>query len=356
MALTERERITLLMMRGYGDRVISYREVRDLFNDTFPERNPISHSTVIKTVQRFELTGSVKDRSKSGRLKSATDDEHSLDVMQSVIENPHTSLRRVAQEHDIHYSSVRNVLKRNKCKPYKIHLLQELQEDDWDRRMEFCEIMMKKCDEDPNFLNSIVFSDEATFTLNGYVNRHNCRYWASENPHWMVESHTQHPEKVNVWAGIFGRKVIGPFFINGNLNSESYLHMLQNEVIPAIENVSGQHFPTVWFQQDGAPPHYGRQVRQYLDETFPQKWIGRRGAVEWPPRSPDLSPLDYFFWGHLKNNVYKTKPHGLDELRERIVQETRLISEQALHNAVSAVYTRFAHCQTVDGAHFEHLI
>lgn len=356
MELTERERVTLLMMRGYGDRVRPFREVRDLFNDSFPDRNPISHATVIKTVQRFEETGSVKNRPKSGRPKSVTDDEHSLDTLLSFVENPHTSLRKVAQEHNVHFTSVRNVLKNNNFKPYKIHLLQELNEDDFDRRMEFCEIMMRKCDENRDFLNCLVFSDEASFTLHGHVNRHNCRYWASENPHWMVESHTQHPQKLNVWAGICGRQVIGPFFINGNLNSEIYRNMLQNQILPAIENLFGQNLPTVWFQQDGAPPHYGIQVRQYLNETFPQQWIGRRGAVEWPPRSPDLSPLDYFFWGHLKDNVYKTQPRDLDDLRQRIMEETRNISEEAFHNAVSDFYTRSAHCQTVEGKHFEHLL
>jgi len=40
---------------------------------------------------------------------------------------------------------------------------------------------------------------------------------------------------------------------------------------------------------------------------YPERWIGRRGAIKWPPRSPDLTPLDYFMWGYLKERVYKTK-------------------------------------------------
>lgn len=59
MSLSERERITLLMIRGYGDRIRSLEEVRRLFNDTFPERDPISRSTVSRTIQRFEETGSI---------------------------------------------------------------------------------------------------------------------------------------------------------------------------------------------------------------------------------------------------------------------------------------------------------
>ncbi|KAJ4440129.1 hypothetical protein ANN_08267 [Periplaneta americana] len=48
---------------------------------------------------------------------------------------------------------------------------------------------------------------------------------------------------------------------------------------------------------DGAPPHFGRHVRNHLNATFPDRWIGRGGPVTWPPRSPDLTALDSFLWG-----------------------------------------------------------
>jgi len=46
-------------------------------------------------------------------------------------------------------------------------------------------------------------------------------------------------------------------------------------------------------QHDGAPPHYARNVCERLDEEFPNRWIDRRGPVEWPPRGPNLSPLNF---------------------------------------------------------------
>ncbi|EZA55215.1 hypothetical protein X777_05219 [Ooceraea biroi] len=100
-------------------------------------------------------------------------------------------------------SSVRRNLKFINFHPYKIHLVQKLNEDDFDRRNEFCDIMMTRIDQLPNFLFNIAFSDEASFEINGNVNRHNCRFWTDENPHWMREAHTQNPEKLNVWAGIY---------------------------------------------------------------------------------------------------------------------------------------------------------
>jgi len=41
----------------------------------------------------------------------------------------------------------------------------------------------------------------------------------------------------------------------------------------------------------------GRDVTTFLDETFPGRWVGRGGPTAWPPRSPDLTPLDFFCMG-----------------------------------------------------------
>jgi len=70
---------------------------------------------------------------------------------------------------------------------------------------------------------------------------------------------------------------------------------------------------------DGAPPHFSRIARQYLNDHFPGKWIGRNGPVAWPPRSPDLNPIDLYLWGHVKNKVYSTPVTNVNELWERIV-------------------------------------
>jgi len=66
-------------------------------------------------------------------------------------------------------------LKQIKFYPYKIHLVQKQNENDFDRRNEFCELMMQRIDEDPNFLFNIIFLGWSNFRSDGNVNRHNCR-------------------------------------------------------------------------------------------------------------------------------------------------------------------------------------
>lgn len=50
----------------------------------------------------------------------------------------------------------------------------------------------------------------------------------------------------------------------------------------------------IWFQQDLA--HLLTQIRNFLNITFPNRWIGKIGTIEWPARSPDLIPLLYFLY------------------------------------------------------------
>ena len=85
--------------------------------------------------------------------------------------------------------------------------------------------------------------------------------------------------------------VIRPFFfVENTINGNVYLDMVQNYAIPQIPQ-------GYVFQQDGAPPHFALDVSDHLNECFPQQWIGRGGPTAWPPRSPDLTPLDFFFLG-----------------------------------------------------------
>jgi len=67
-----------------------------------------------------------------------------------------------------------------------------------------------------------------------------------------------------------------PFFIEGNLTAQMYKTMLREQIIPTIQEIAGRNLDDIYFQQDGAPFYYGVicNVHQYLDEIFPDRWIG----------------------------------------------------------------------------------
>ena len=81
---------------------------------------------------------------------------------------------------------------------------------------------------------------------------------------------------------------------------DKYIQGVPKRCIHTSNNCICEHFKEedFYFQQDWAPPHYHCDVTSFLNERFPNGWIGRRGFVEYPPRSPDLTPLDFFLWGY----------------------------------------------------------
>ncbi|KAJ8962607.1 hypothetical protein NQ318_001000 [Aromia moschata] len=68
-------------------------------------------------------------------------------------------------------------------------------------------------------------------------------------------------------------------------------------------------------------------ARQFLNENYPIHWIEKGGPQPWPPRSPDMNPLDYFLWKHLKSLVYKTPVQNEEDLRNRIVDSCLIIKK-----------------------------
>ena len=213
--------------------------------------------------------------------------------------------------------------------------------------MEFCEKWISKLDTDPDLAMHVVWSDESIFKLNGTVNRHNSVYWASENPNLRYEAEMNAPG-VCVWAGIWYGGIIGPFFFDGTVTAVSYLNMLENQAFPQIMGLHEYH--QLWFQQDGAPAHYAGIVRTWLQEHFPGHVMGRRGDIDWPPRSCDLTPPDFFLWGYIKEKVYSEKQLSLNQLRASIQEHFQNIPPDMCAAVCESVHGRLLKCVELAGA------
>lgn len=274
-----------------------------------------------KTVKRLHFnclefgTVNYSGKEKAGRPKTSRSLENISAVENKVLENPKTSVRRLAANLDMSKSTVQRILKGLNLTPYKPKILHKLHEEDLADRVQFSEDFLEILNADPEILKLIMFSDEANFHINGAVNRHNCRYWSQEPPEELHET-PLHSPKVVVWCAFWSGGVIGPFFFSGNVDGDSYLAMLKDYFIPEIEDYD--EYDEVFFMQDGAPPHFKKDVRQFLSQKFPERVIGRGCDIPWPARSPDLTPCDFFLWGYLKQIVYSEPIQDLEHLKQRI--------------------------------------
>ena len=327
LSLGEKIQIVLLYSKSE-----SFATVRRQWNNHFAFKPP-SKSTIRSIFNKFKESGNLKERVRSGRPRSVVREETVQQVKDLVEVRPFTSIPIGARELGISQASYQHALKESGFSSFKPTKVVELSDDDFDRREEFCSTFLVKFEREPALLNKIISSDESEFKLNGVINRHNCCYWASTNQHEKLPVPDLH-KRVMVWCGLTSGGLIGPYFFDQNVNARSYLAMLNDFLWPKVKRRG------MIFQQDGASSHYAIVVRNWLDEKFPQRWIGRRGPIEWPARSPDLTPCDFFLWGYLKNIVYKERPATIEQLRDRIALACAQIQNEMCERACQSVVER----------------
>ena len=345
LTLEEKVEIVLLCGReGY-----SLRRVAEVFNTRHANRN-VHHSTVGDILNKFKKTGSVMNIS-HGNNKIERDDEES--ILANAVANPGSSLTSQALETGKSRSAVRQVLRKNKFKPYKSCEVHVLFDHDHVPRETMCEWFDMNINTNPGFLKSVLFSDESPFKVKGSRNPSHQFFWADKNPRKINPCRQQGSQSVMVWLGMHNERLVGPYFFNGTVTGHSYLQLLQEKLIPDLR--AAGEFPT-WFQQDGAPPHYSLIVRQYLDQVFPGHWIGRGGFTDWSARLPDLNPLDFAIWPILKDRVYRHEIDSLETLKRRIEEECLAFSAEELNRIYLNMSRRVTLCLDVHGQHFEQLL
>lgn len=232
-----------------------------------------------------------------------------------------------------------------------MHVTQEITHVDKENRLKFARWLL----ENMHLIQNIVWSDEAYFSLDGTINRHNCAVWSMVNPHMRITK-SLHSPKLCVWIGFSANLILTPFFFDGTITGESYLKMLTEHVVPQLKQ--NLDMKSCIFQQDGAPPHFSMKVREFLQKTFTEERLICRGfSKPWPARSPDLTPLDFWFWGLIKARVYHVnKPATLAELKERITQECARVTCEEICTTLSHLTYRLQRVNEEEGGLIEHLL
>lgn len=321
-------------------------------------KNQAPSTRAIKNwVQKFEETGSTLNQPRSGRPRTSREPVNIERVRASVREQPGLSTRKRSSVLNVSRTSLNRILHKDlHLHPYKIQIVQQLRPSDYTKRLQFANEMLERF----TSFNNIFFSDEAHFHLTGHVNRQNCRYWSDVNPQLKHQT-PLHSPKVTVWAALSASVIIGPYFFEDQrsrpvtVNTQRYIAMLQNFFAPALQDYSGFNQRT-WFQQDGATCHTSNDSIAAVREIFGQKVISKRGDINWPPRSPDLSPMDFFLWGYLKSMVFNNNPQSIEELKENIREEIQNISPNTCRAVMENFRSRLQECQTKQGAHLDDVI
>ncbi|MFR7076297.1 DUF4817 domain-containing protein [Streptococcus pneumoniae] len=169
------------------------------------------------------------------------------------------------------------------------------------------------------------------------------------------------------------RRLVGKFESTGSVNNQPTLTRRRNAKAGAAITVNGERYRSMitnffwpklddmdtddmWFQQDGATCHTAHATMDILHERFPDMVISRGGDINWPPRSCDLTPLDFFLWGYLKSLVYANKPLNTDDLKVNIRNAIAQIEADMCSRVIENWTSRIRATKRSRGGHLNDVI
>ena len=210
----------------------------------------------------------------------------------------HKSVRQIVKHLNVGKSSVYRMAKKMGLKAYRRATTPQVTVAARKRRFDRSRDLIIRFNE--THLKKFCFQDEKDFSLQIATNRKNNVVWSTSKkteiaPERLFHERNRQSKKVMVSAAISWNGVTPPFFvsdsdINIKLTGLRYLAHLKGELMPAIRRM--QRTNTMIFLQDSAPSHRAKTVQAFLSEIPKDRFVK---STEWPPNSPDLNPLDYFF-------------------------------------------------------------
>ncbi|GFX72767.1 uncharacterized protein TNCV_4063621 [Trichonephila clavipes] len=171
---------------------------------------------------------------------------------------------------------------------------------------------------------------------------------------WSAHSPDLNPIE-NVWDAL-GKQVAGRNYPPTNKNTliraltEEWDKLPQQLLDNVVQSMA------LWFQQDGATCHTARSTIDLLKDTLGDRLISRFGPLNWPPRSCDLTPLDYFLWGYVESLVYADKPQTLDHVEDNIRRVIADIRPQVLEKVIENWTSRLDYIRASRGSPMPEII
>lgn len=326
------------------------------FNTWSQENNSetrVSKKNVMDTIKRFSRDTPF-NRIVRVRPSLMRNENTVFDVLGELYQRPGVSIRTCAEVNRISTTTThriaQNVLK---LRPYRQVLVHALSAYDKMVRVEACHRLLEVLTDD----KIVVYSDEAVFRLDGLVNRWNYRVWDHQRPDDFIVQQWQGAPHVIIWAAMTRDQLFGPYIFPSTVTGDTYRAILSEYFVPDLLARYGT-IEHIWFQQDGAPAHCATATKHFLIQHFQERLVSRECNHEWPPRSPDLTPCDFYLWGGVRDIVYRNGHfNSLPELENALIEAFNLLRLHKMadvHNAVCSVRTRLQECINLDGSQLIH--
>ena len=179
------------------------------------------HATFESVNRRLRETGSLT-RATMNRRRTTRTTGNKEAVLPLAEDNQLKSIRAITQQQGILECNVWRILAANKMSAHNLQRVTLLNPEDYPLHKAFGTWFLQRSATDRTFAASVFFTHEVYFKHGGVFNQHNAHVWALENPHITQPRAAQERFIVNVWAGIFGDYVIGPYLLSSRLDGTAY--------------------------------------------------------------------------------------------------------------------------------------
>lgn len=308
----------------------SYKQISEIVN--------VTKSTVQNVVNRFNNEGRIDyENVKAGRPRLLSERDERC-ILRKIKVDPKVSApkltKELARERNVHVhpETVRRAIKRNGYNGRVARKKPFISEINRKKRLAFVQDHYLLAE---TWWNNVIFSDESKFNLFGSDGR--VMVWRKKNEE-LKRSNLRPTVKhgggsVMVW-GCFSAAGVGNLvFIEGIMNKEGYLKILQDNLLQSAEKMGISK--TFKFYQDNDPKHKSRLVQEWLLYRVP-KCVGP------PPQSPDLNPIENL-WDMLENRIHETPITSIQMLKDRLQEEWLRLSPDYLRKLVSSMPRRLQH-------------
>ena len=266
----------------------------------------VKKRTIYNWIDKINERKSTDSKTSRGRPRTVRTKQFIRKIKKNLLKDKKKkSARQLAIENNCHRKTVALVIHNDLAlKTYKRITCQALTDQQKLKRKQFAGWVRRQTD--LNFFEKIMFSDEKIFDGDGQLNPKNDVLYAESREHanntgGFFEKE-KFPLKVMVWCGMTFNGVTRVVVLPEKTSFDSNFYV--NKVLPVIKEdgiqLIGDDF---LFQHDGATSH----TSKFTKNSFQEAGITMLRNNGWPPNSPDLSPMDYFFWNEVASNMHKRK-------------------------------------------------